>query len=140
MSFPQVSVNFVSILVAAIASMVIGAFWYSPILFGKVWIREMGLKEKEMKKMKKGSGKSYVANFITLLITSYILALLIKVLSVATLMEGVRIGFLLWLGFIATVMLGSVLWEGKSVKLYLIGVSYQLVSIVVMSLILVRWV
>jgi hypothetical protein len=34
----QIDINYVAVFVAALASMIIGAAWYSPILFGKEWI------------------------------------------------------------------------------------------------------
>ena len=34
--------NLLAILVAAIATMIVGFLWYSPLLFAKPWMREMG--------------------------------------------------------------------------------------------------
>jgi hypothetical protein len=36
------SLNWLAILVAAISTMVVGFLWYSPLLFAKAWMREMG--------------------------------------------------------------------------------------------------
>ena len=35
-------INLLSVLVAAIATMVLGFVWYSPLLFAKPWTVEMG--------------------------------------------------------------------------------------------------
>lgn len=35
---PEVTVNYVAILVAVIASMILGYLWYSKMLFGKAWM------------------------------------------------------------------------------------------------------
>jgi len=62
-------------LVAAIAGMLIGAFWYSPLLFGKLWMRLSGLTEKQLNEAKKkGMGKLYFIAFIGILVMSYVLA------------------------------------------------------------------
>jgi hypothetical protein len=50
------NLNLLAVLVAAISTMVVGFLWYSPILFAKPWMREMGYdpddkaKTKEMQK------------------------------------------------------------------------------------------
>ena len=52
---------------------------------------------------------------------------------------GMQAGFWVWLGFIATTMIGIVLWEIKPVKLYLLIVAYYLISLLVMGSILALW-
>lgn len=44
------SVNIWAILVAALASFLIGGMWYSPALFGKVWMRANGFTEADLQK------------------------------------------------------------------------------------------
>ena len=41
--------NFLAILVAAIAPLVLGFLWYNPKLFGNVWMREAEMTEEKMK-------------------------------------------------------------------------------------------
>jgi hypothetical protein len=36
------SLNWLAILAAAISTMIVGFLWYSPLLFAKAWMREMG--------------------------------------------------------------------------------------------------
>lgn len=133
-------INYLAVLVAAIVSMILGALWYSPLLFGKIWIQLMNLNEKKLQEMKnKGMGKIYAIVFIKELVIAYILALFITK-SIITISGGIQIGILIWFGFIATTILASVLWENKPVKLYFINIAYHLVSIILMSLILSAWV
>ena len=49
---PAVSINYLAVLVAAIASIVLGFVWYGP-LFGKTWTQLMGFDKKKMDDMKK---------------------------------------------------------------------------------------
>lgn len=135
-----ISVNLWAVLVSAIASMVIGSLWYS-VLFGKVWINLMGFTEKSMKEAKeKGMTKSYLIMFVCSLITAYVLAHFAKYAGSVGVLGGLQLGFWVWLGFFATTLISTVLWEGKPVKLYLINVSHYLVTLVVMSIILSVWV
>ena len=43
-------VNWIAIVVAAVASFLLGGLWYSPVLFGKAWQRETGLTDEQLKK------------------------------------------------------------------------------------------
>ncbi len=45
----QIPINFLALLVAAVAKMVIGAVWYSPPLFLRPWRRLTGITEQQMK-------------------------------------------------------------------------------------------
>ncbi len=131
------NVNFWAVLVAAIASYIIGSLWYSPVLFGKVWAYYMGLTPEKMKAS--GMGKTYVGSFITTLVMAYVLAHFIILGGAGNVAAGAQIAFWIWLGFVATVAMGSIFWENKAKKLYLINVGYSLVSLVVMGVILALW-
>ncbi len=130
-------VNLLAILVAAIANFILGMLWYGPV-FGKAWIKMMGWTPKQIAAArKKGMARSAIAGFISGLVTSFVLAAVLGFAQVTSLIEGLGIAFLLWIGFIATIMLGSVLWEGRDIKLYVLNVLYYLVSFLVMSAVIV---
>ena len=50
---PSVDINYLAVFVAAIINMIIGSFWYSPLLFAKPWMRALNLDQKKMQDMKK---------------------------------------------------------------------------------------
>jgi hypothetical protein len=140
MGFPNIEVNYLAILVAAVVSFVIGMLWYSPILFGNAWMKASGITKKDIEKSKKkGMGKQMITAFISSLVMAYVLAIFVKLSSAASFIHGVKVGFWLWLGFVATIALGSILWEGKPFKYYLINVSYWLVNVAIMAGILAVW-
>lgn len=135
-----VPVNLLAVLFAAVASMIVGYLWYGP-LFGDLWMKEMGMKGSNMSESAKhGMAKSYGIMFMGSLIMAYVLAHAIVFASTYLNMTGVPAGlmsgFWNWLGFIAPVTLGSVLWEGKSFKLWLINNGYWLATLLVMGVIL----
>ena len=67
--------NYLAILVAAVAGMIVGALWYSPLLFGNVWMKLMGLGRKQLQAAKKkGMGKSYFLSFVALLVMAYVIS------------------------------------------------------------------
>lgn len=135
----EYSINYLAVLVAGIANMVIGFLWYGPV-FGKVWISLAGFTEEKMKEAKeKGMMKSYVVALLGSLVTAYVLAHFALRWGATGVGGAFELAFWIWLGFIVTTLLSSVLWEGKPVKLYLLNVFYYLVSFFVMAVILVSW-
>jgi hypothetical protein len=135
----QPIINYLAVLVAAIASIVLGFLWYGP-LFGKQWIKLMNFDKKKMKEAKnKSMGKTYVVMTIGTLITSYVLAHFVDYLDASNIAGALQAAFWIWLGFVATVMLSTVLWEGKSWKLYSLNSAYWLVNLAVMASILTIW-
>ena len=65
----QPAINYLAVLVSAIIGMIIGALWYSPLLFGKLWMKLSGMTEKQLNEAKKkGMGKMYLVAFIGVLL------------------------------------------------------------------------
>lgn len=133
------SVSIFSVVLASLASIGIGFAWYGP-LFGRVWIKEQGWSDKDMQKQKEqGMGKSYAIMTAGSLLTAFILSQFASLAGAVTAWDGATIGFWAWLGFGVPLLLNSVLWEGKSWRLYQINVGYQLVTMVVMGMIVAMW-
>ncbi len=134
------TIHFWPILIATIVSYVIGAFWYSPVLFGGEWMRLLGISEKEMGQTTfANTWKLYLAQFIITLISFIILAFIMSATGVQSVGDGALIGFLVWLGFIAVDGAGKVLWEKKPLKLVLIGSCATLVTLVIGGMIIGAW-
>ncbi|OGH30785.1 MAG: hypothetical protein A3J69_01550 [Candidatus Levybacteria bacterium RIFCSPHIGHO2_02_FULL_42_12] len=134
-----INVNYLVVFIAAVASMAVGFLWYSPILFGKPWLKLMGISNEQAKGMKSKANKAYALSFIGALITSYVLAVVLAYMGMSAVADAIQTGFWLWLGFIAPVMFTSVLFENKPVKLYCINAGYQLTSLITMAIILTLW-
>ncbi len=140
MAIPDVAINYLAVLTSAIVSFVIGGLWYSPILFGNAWMKAGGMNMKDMQKAKqKGMGKLYFTGFLGTLLMAYVLAHFVQYAGANGFSDGMQAGFWTWLGFAVPLLIGSVLWEGKTVKFYFINIAYQLVSLVVMGGILASW-
>jgi hypothetical protein len=137
-----VGINFLAVFVAAVASMVLGFLWYSPILFARPWMRLMGVDcddKAKLAEMQKGAGKLYGISFVASLVSALVLAKIIDITSVNTILYGMKIGFAVWLGFVATVQLTGALFSKQPVKLFLINTGYQLVCYLAIGAILAKW-
>ena len=131
-------VRLLPVLIAAVAHFFLGMLWYSPVLFGKPWMKAVGMTEEKMKQV---SGSDMGIRMVVALITGFIMAFVISyifhLVGVATVREGLRGGFILWLGFVLPLQTSPVLWEGRGMNYWMINASYWLVSMLVMSTILV---
>jgi len=112
----QVPVNYLAVLACGVAAMVLGYLYYGP-LFGKLYSRLMGFDNMDPAKradMMKGMGKSYAMTFVGSLVTAWVLAHATiyagAYMHWSGLAAGLVTGFMSWLGFMATVTLGNVLW------------------------------
>ena len=135
-----VNVNYWAILVSAVAAMILGFLWYSPVLFGKTWMKLMKIDEKKINNSKnKGMWKLFSVQFFAAFLMIYVLAVILKFNGSATMLDGILTGFWCWLGFIAATMIGMVLWEQKPIKLYAIITLYYLVALMIAGSILTVW-
>lgn len=135
-------INFLAVFAAAIASMVLGFLWYSPILFAGPWMRLMGVDPNDKAKlaeMQKGAGKLYGISFVASLVSAIVLAKIIDITTVDTILYGMKVGFAVWLGFVATVQLTGALFSKQPFKLFMINTGYQLVCYLAMGAILAKW-
>src|SRR3989338_11017555 len=106
MALPLVTVDLVAVLAAAIVGYVIGFLWYGP-LFGKAWMKLMKLDQKTMKK--EGMAGKMVAGFVAAVVMTYILGYVLAATQIVALPDALMAGFMIWIGFFATTMLGQVL-------------------------------
>ncbi|MBX4200934.1 DUF1761 domain-containing protein [Candidatus Parcubacteria bacterium] len=140
----DVYVNYLAVVVAAVANMALGFVWYGP-LFGKKWMSLMGKTSADIdaQKTKSPMWKGYAIAFAGSLVMAFVLSHFLTFASFYTdssgIAAGLMVGFWSWLGFVAPVTLGSVLWEGKSWNLWILVNGYYLVSALIMGSILALW-
>jgi len=135
-------VNLWAVLVSALATMVIGFVWYSPLLFATPWMTLMGYDPNDKAKiaeLQKSAGPSYGLALIASVLSAAVLGKLISVTHITSALYGVKMSLAVWLGFVTTVQLTNSLFARQRARLYLINTGYQLVCYVVMGVILATW-
>jgi hypothetical protein len=128
--------NWLGIVVAAVVAMIIGFIWYSPALFGKQWMKLSGVSQSNASKMMKNP-VNMIGMFIAVIISALVLQLFIIHSAITTVTGGIALGFLVWLGFVATSNFGMAAMSGKPWSLYIIQNVHLLIGLVVMGAILV---
>ncbi len=123
----QIQIDLLTVVVAAALNMIIGFLWYSKWLFGPKWMKLRKMKEEHMDKM------SLLYGFIASLVIAYFLAFFEASLGVTTVTDGMFVGFCMWLGFVATTQISSVIWGRAPFELFALDTGYKLLSFLVMG-------
>ena len=125
------AVNWVAVIVAAVANIVISTVWYLPQVFGKQWAalngREVGMGQSPM---------LYGIAIIGSLISAYVLALVLHATGAASLTDGIVVGAITSIGFIATTQAVGGAFEGRSWTLFGINAGNSVVAYAVMGAII----
>lgn len=119
------NINYFAVLTATFITMLLGAIWYSPILFGNIWMKLMGFNEEQLKK--EGSAKEMMISVFTSFIEAVVLASLIIMTGTDTLFQGIHLGAMIGIGIIAMVNLSNAMFNRVPVKLWAIGSGYRLI-------------
>jgi len=129
-------VNWLAVLVAALAKFAIGGLWYSPPVFGPRWGAIVGVTPDAFKaRMASAMITDLVASFVL----AWVLANVLQFTGAAGLIPGVRVSFFLWFGFVATPLLSTTVYEGRPIVLFGINAGYWLVSMLIMGGLIGAW-
>ena len=129
-------ISFLAIVLAAIASFILGHVWYHPRLFGAQWMRLVNVTPEHVEQGKRFMPLSALAAFVANLLVASVMDYLGVTLGVIDIAGAVQLALWCWIGFVVPTTLGTVLWEHRPLTLYLINASYWLVSFVVMAVVL----
>jgi len=131
-------INYLAVVAAAVAAFVVGAFWYSPLLFGKAYMMLRGIDPDAIASMRPPLGE-LVGEFARYLVVAYVLARFVVLLGIVDAMSAVRLALWVWIGFQAMLLVGAVIHENMPVKLYAIHAGDALVKTLLMTVILGVW-
>jgi len=136
------NLNYLAIFVAAIAAFAVGAIWFGPKTFFPVWWKLQGKKPEDAA----GSGNvglMFGLTFVAQLVTSFAVALVLKLEELAgftvTLGTGFQVGLLLGVFVAAAASLSHRLFAGHGYRIWLLEVGNDIAAIVAMGLILGAW-
>ena len=135
---PEVTVNYLAVLIGAVINMVVGFLWYGP-LFGNQWMKLVGLNKKDAEKMMKngGAAKVYGTSVVLALLMVYVLGHVLAVGGVSTVDQALEVSFWQWAGFIFSTHLIQHMYEQKPLTLTLINTGYYLVTLLLAAVVFV---
>jgi len=133
---PEVTVNYLAVLVCVAISMFLGYVWYSAPVFGRAWMNLIGKTEADLKK---GAGSAMGFAVVLAFLTSYIMSHIIDFAKAETISRGLTTGFWVWLGFVFTTVAMQNVFAQRPMKLTVINAGYHLVQFLIIGAILAAW-
>ena len=132
----NIYINHWAVLLAAVANLVLGAIWYSPLLFFEAWKKANQFSDETLKRI--NPLKVYGLTFLFSLFISYNMAFFLG--DAATDASwGTLAGLLTGLGFSAMIFAIVALFEMRSWKYILINGGYITVYFTIIGFILGIW-
>lgn len=129
------SLNPAAIGVAALVGVVLGAAWYSPLLFGNAWISALGKPREQL-----GSpGAAMAGSVVSCLVAATAVDALVASVGADSVLAGAGVGVVLGFGIVAMTMLSDSLFSGWGWRLYAIQMGYRASYLVLMGAISGGW-
>lgn len=139
-------IHWLAVVVAAIASMVIGFVWYLPPVFGKRWaalVKSYGRPYAENPKLDPLQPTNPLSPMgvwlIGFLVNGLVLALLVNALGMTGAGDAIVLAIFVWAGFAATLSSWPAAFAGWPWGLWLLNNICYLLMQIVMALIVTLW-
>ena len=138
-------INILSVLLCAVAAMVVGMLWHSKALFGNTYMKAIGadtnMPPEKMAEIQKKMWQLYIAQFILVFFQAWVLAQYLA--GAISFMTPLSNAMWIWAGFILPTVAGQWMWSARprvwAWKGFLISAGYNLVLFIIFTLILSAW-
>lgn len=133
----EFAINWLAVIVVAVGKLILGAVWYSPMLFRQRWLAHAGIGSE---RMREGMPRNMAIDLIANIIMAFVLVHAVHYAGATSIAMGGAVGVLNWLGFVAAGSIAEVTWAKRPFGYWLINNAYAAVSLIVMGAILAVWV
>jgi hypothetical protein len=130
------NINYLAVLAAAISTFVLGGLWYSPMLFGKVWMGANNFTDTDLQTFSKA--RMFGWSFLFSLVMALNLAMFLAG-PTTDVTWGMIAGALTGLGWVAMAIAIIGVFENRSWIYILINGGYMTVAFTVMGAIIGAW-
>jgi hypothetical protein len=127
--------NYAAIAAATVVAFIEGSLYYSPLMFGPLWMRLSGMDPSGVKV----APWAVVAEIARDFVLTYVVARLVVRLTDADWKSATGLGLWLWIGFPLMLLSGSVMWQGVSWKIAAIHAGDWLVKLLLITAIVGVW-
>jgi Protein of unknown function (DUF1761) len=124
-----------AVAVAALASFLVGALWYSPLMFARPWMVDVGLSREALERG--GLGRIFAGSALAAVVIATNLAFFLG--PDPSIAWGAGAGALAGIGWVATALTTTYLFERRPLRLLAIDAGYHAATFTLMGLILGAW-
>lgn len=132
--------NWGAIAVGALGYFVLGALWYSPVLFSKKWIAYLKI-DVNAPDAKKGMGLMFGGSLLLMFIQAVAIAIIAERLGIRGdgWMSGLKLGALTGCCFSAATIGINYFYEKKPLGLFLINAGYAVLGNIIAAVVICSW-
>jgi len=140
MSYLFNDLNWLAIIVGALGYFVLGALWYSPVLFVKKWIAYLNI-DVNAADAKKGMALLFGGSIFLMLVQSIAIAILAEKMGIRGLgwLSGLKLGLFTGCCFSAATIGVNYLYEKKPFGLFLINAGYAIAGNIIAAMVICCW-
>ncbi|WP_258000363.1 DUF1761 domain-containing protein [Bacillus sp. Marseille-P3661] len=125
------AINYLAVILSAVAICILGSIWYSPKVFWNTWQSLKGLKQEDLPSM----GKVMTGSILLAIVNSFLLAIIAGWATIDGWVDG------LWLGLVVGLVIAgtsatNAQYEGMKLKLYLITAGFHVISMILAGIII----
>ena len=131
-------INWIAVFLGALGYFILGAIWYSKLLFAPKWIAYLKIDVNDPN-AKKGMGLMFGGSFVLMFVTSLAIAILAGRMGVTGWMGALKLGAFVGVCFNMTGIGINYLYEKKPFGLWLINGLYQVCGSIVAALVICCW-
>ena len=131
-------INWLAVLVAAIAYFILGALWYSKVLFSNKWIQAHSINVTDPN-LRTGLGQMMFMSFLLFFLICIGLAILVVKLDLREAISGAKIGFATGVCFAFTSLSIGYLYQKKPFAAHAIDGAFHIVGYIIAAIILCVW-
>ena len=138
MQFDLGNINYLAVVVGFVMNMAAGALWYSPLLFARPWMALNNLTEEAIRESVSAT-PGYIVSIIASVIIVLAIAVVAELAGADALIDGLLIGLIAGVGFVATTAASSYTFESRGIKHYLINTGYPISTFVIIGAVIGVW-
>jgi hypothetical protein len=128
--------NYLAIFVSALVYFAIGALWYSPLLFQKPWMANVGRTDEQLRS---GSKIVFLYTLIALIVICFVTSFFVWATQTGNCIPAIKLGLFISLGYTTTAIAINNWYGQRSAKLTMIDAGYHVVGIVLATIIMAVW-
>ncbi len=133
----NIRLNWVAILVAAIASFLFEALWFS--VFMKEWLNGIGRTMDWLVATGLNPAIQYAVAILCSIIAATVLSICIQASGEQTARRGFIVAAVIWFGFIATGWAKEYIFEVRTLQIYAVNAGYALFDLMLIGAIVGAW-
>lgn len=133
----RVRQNYLANIVAAIACFAFEAVWYT--IFLTTWLNGIGRTMQWLESSGMKPGVQYGTALVMAAVMATAISCVTQLTGKQTALRGMKVGVLLWTGFVLTTWSTEYIFEVRPISLYLVNAGFWLIGMTLMGAIVGAW-